>query len=899
MSHEDDQELYETLLLAIVKSVVRSADAFRQSPAQEIVDAEGKSTGVLFDSYFFHQWVNSIPKVVRPEFEEELTKVRLTPSIWRRVAHNGFPDTDSAKAAFTLSAKFNKCEPTRYLSSYLAFCDDVDADLFALRNLEGEVATYRNLSETSARPAPGQIIGPSDSRLQPREKLLVGREQDVQSVQRFLMDSSTRNLCVAGLAGIGKSEICKAAILNYLKTDPESVVIWVQVPDKCSIGLLIYHIGKSIGLSEERLNSVATIEEVLLQLPNDTLLYLDNLEGVLDDEVDFDAMSTLTSVSGVRLLASSRVAFFNFGSTYIVEALADCDAILLFKHCWPGEPIEEGLIKPFVVRQLGNHPLAISLVARLGRAYSLQRIIEDWHKHGTLIANSGSSNSRTHSLDVSFALTRNHVSQFTGALDLWQFIALFDSNCPLVSIDVWESRREEHGARLALVDSHLITIDSHGVAMLPPVSRYALYGENLSRDPSHSFEWRNVSQDAFAYFLEISEAASDIGDEQEIRESRRRTIELMAPILRLVERDSVTQDPRILDLRELHSQLSNVYLLSPRVSLELLVYMRSMFADSMSSRSLGIVNAWYGDFTTAFRFLNEAVERSRNEEPLELASAYRELGKVEEQLGYYDQALKHLTESADICLAESESLGYANALRSLCNLELQVGNTESAKDNAEKAIRVYRKERANIGVANVLLTLGSLAYQEQAFDIALDHISEAKELFELEHHKKGVADACTDLGKVLLAKQELQQALDEINAALSAYEETGDVSAIAIAFGVKARIYFVAEYWKEAFDCFKSAVIYFDKVRSDQGMAINLAGSMVCKQRMSEISKKDLRDGLLTAIKFALAAAGDTGPAVRDVLTMVALAYEDSEEDLREIIDSAERGRFPEQFALL
>ena len=60
-----------------------------------------------------------------------------------------------------------------------------------------------------------------------------------------------------------------------------------------------------------------------------------------------------------------------------------------------------------------------------------------------------------------------------GALNLWQFIALFSGNDEEV-LDLWEEISGDLNARVTIADHFLFSFSDGGIFMLPPIARYAL-----------------------------------------------------------------------------------------------------------------------------------------------------------------------------------------------------------------------------------------------------------------------------------------------------------------------------------------------------------------------------------------------------------------------------------------
>ena len=116
---------------------------------------------------------------------------------------------------------------------------------------------------------PGELSGSNDPQLQPREGKVIGRIEQVREVVDFL---TRGEVCaqVLGGAGIGKTEICKYALAQWLKNveNPQRI-FWVSVPDMADVSEFLSHLGRSVGIDDEK-------AEVLVENPEALGEYLPN-----------------------------------------------------------------------------------------------------------------------------------------------------------------------------------------------------------------------------------------------------------------------------------------------------------------------------------------------------------------------------------------------------------------------------------------------------------------------------------------------------------------------------------------------------------------------------------------------------------------------------------------------
>jgi predicted ATPase len=187
----------------------------------------------------------------------------------------------------------------------------------ALRALEHAV-----LVQDSSLDAPPRAV-PERARhnLPAAMSTLVGRDHDLVAAQKLLDES--RLVTITGTAGCGKTRVALAVVEGFLDRYDDGV--WfVDLAAASSGELVATQIASDLGLREgdehEARGTMALLHTYLRD--RELLLVLDNCEHVAA-EVATTARSLLTSCSGLRVLATSRVAIGIVGEA--VKALSPLD----------------------------------------------------------------------------------------------------------------------------------------------------------------------------------------------------------------------------------------------------------------------------------------------------------------------------------------------------------------------------------------------------------------------------------------------------------------------------------------------------------------------------------------------------------------------------------------------
>ncbi|WP_211342016.1 SEFIR domain-containing protein, partial [Chlorobaculum thiosulfatiphilum] len=168
----------------------------------------------------------------------------------------------------------------------------------------GDEAISDPASENS-RLLPGELTGASDPRLQPREGLVLGREEELAKILDFLNGSGNAEH-VSGTAGIGKTAVCNEALRRWLARNRSEKVFFVQVRDDANPRTFLAQAGEAVGLDAEMLIRIETVEQLRRFLP-EGVYYLDNLEHVAESLGGRQMLRDLARLPSVRVLASSRV----------------------------------------------------------------------------------------------------------------------------------------------------------------------------------------------------------------------------------------------------------------------------------------------------------------------------------------------------------------------------------------------------------------------------------------------------------------------------------------------------------------------------------------------------------------------------------------------------------------
>ena len=775
----------------------------------------------------------------------------------------------------------------------------------------------------------GELSGSDDPRLQPREGEILGREDELHHVLEFLRGSSqSASVCghITGSGGIGKTEVCKVALQRWLGGDNSTRAFWVPVSDDADTRRLLAHLCEAIDLPPDTIPRMDTIDKLRPLLPAG-LYYLDNLESVAESTGGIQLLRELARVPGIRLLASSRVSLDGIlGKSIPIDRLDTEDGVQLFLKCWSGKPDPDPAeLHRFVDEGLGGHPLSITLIARLGLAYSWETIQKLWQEQGTALARTRKPDNRMDSLEISFALTRRLLAREPGALDLWQFAALFPDGLDEKTLELWGNYSGHPRARESLAEHHILTIKGDRITMLPPIARYALGQTGSDPMDDDTFHWERTRNFAYRYFLEVSLHASEIISNDENIRARVSTSKQLRAMEQLIRTDMAWENPDLNQANQLHHQLANVYSTNITAGFELLKLFNQMLGDGLSERLLGDLEARLGNLEPARENYNQAIQLYQKEqEQLGEANTLQSLGDLETRLGNliparenYNQAIQlyqkeqhqlgeantlqslgnletglgnlksareNYNKAIQLFQKEQHQLGEANTLRSLGDLERRLGNLKSARDNYDQAIQLFQKEQNQLGMANTLKSLGDLERMQGNLEPARENYNQAIQLFQKEQGQIGIANALRSLGDLERILGNLEPARENYNQAIQLYQKEQNQLGEANAYKGLGDLFLASEVIQEAIVHYQKALTIYRTVQEPMGAAYNLSDLIRCHHRSNSLSANQFQQLAKEALQSAI--RSESKPVIQYVMGAILEVLDSDQEQLKAFLDS-------------
>lgn len=318
---------------------------------------------------------------------------------------------------------------------------------------------------------PARIENANDFRLQPCENKLYGRDSELTRILTFLDHDTERAAVVCprtvDAGGLGKTELCKAALKIWGGRASERTVFYVDLPANIEPVEFAHLLASGIGVDD-----VANFEQLKTLLPPG-LYFLDNIGSLAESEDGGRMLAAMRDAPGVRLLASSRRALpADFGQRIEIDALPKASALLLFRDLWSGGDVlpVDTVLAQFVDGELQRHALSICLVARLGDFFAYEEVVRRWRQHHVAALEDAGNR-----LSTSLRLTNEALSMRAGALPMWTFAAGFPNGVDEKGLEKFEPDGLALSATREFLQHHRI-LERRGnrYHVLAPLARFAL-----------------------------------------------------------------------------------------------------------------------------------------------------------------------------------------------------------------------------------------------------------------------------------------------------------------------------------------------------------------------------------------------------------------------------------------
>lgn len=206
---------------------------------------------------------------------------------------------------------------------------------------------------------------------------------------------------------------------------------------------------------------------------------------------------------------------------------------------------------------------------------------------------------------------------------------------------------------------------------------------------------------------------------------------------------------------------------------------------------LGKIANEQGNPQQALRYYNKTLEvaQALNYE-LGIAKSFQNIGVTHIRMGHYEKALKHYLDALNIYQKHNKNelvIGILNNLGTLHSCHLK--NNQKAKTYFEQALDLTKNNDDHNFKSYILTNIGEMYLRQEAYEKATASFSEALSLAKKENNIQVIVNILKNLSTIHLAKEEYPPALQYAQESLEIREKAGFSLKIALEYLHHGNIY--------------------------------------------------------------------------------------------------------------
>lgn len=602
---------------------------------------------------------------------------------------------------------------------------------------------------------------------------LIGRERELDALNRQLIDPACRLLTIIGPGGMGKTRLALAGARRFIPTgyflNGIHFVSLVDAPTPEDIPGLI---AAAVGITFQ--GDAPPAEQVAAALADEEmLLVLDNLEHLMEDGLGDETAAfldkLLTAAPLVTLLVTTRRRLYlreerlfdlhglDLPAEAGREVALQSSAVQLFlqtgvsqrRHFQPTGDDVAAMVD--ICRTLAGLPLGIELAAAWLRQMTCPEIAQTLHTGMDLLKTSLRNVPDRH---------RSLMAVFNHS---WQLLA--------------EAERQIF-ARLSLFRGGFTAEAAQAVADATPADLDALIDHSLLRRESGRYTLHDLLRQyaagrlaQFADGVTLSERHADfyldfLAAQSERPEMDRRQA-IRAELLNIraawlwtaVHGEPDALLPAAATLHDFYSAESSFHE-GIRLFAETFraASLSPLLRADLQSRKARM-HIHIGQISTAKRELDEAVHvLHQAEDPVRYGTVLGYVAITAFYAGEFEQAVALAEESLDLAVNGGDVDGQAFAASFLGSCHKALGNYEEADDFFQRSVVLYEQLEDDLGRAMTLNNLGNLAQAQGEYADAQAYYLTCSDLFRRLDHPHGAATTLANAGRLARKLGDLTEA---------------------------------------------------------------------------------------------------------------------------------------------
>ena len=212
---------------------------------------------------------------------------------------------------------------------------------------------------------------------------------------------------------------------------------------------------------------------------------------------------------------------------------------------------------------------------------------------------------------------------------------------------------------------------------------------------------------------------------------------------------------------------------------------REKLGKPMGSLLLKKASLYYKkrDLSTALKNLELALNNFLNEENLlQIAISYNEIGLIYEEMGYYEQAIYHLDRSLSSLMEINDTNKIIQVLNNLGNIYLIIKDYNQSYNNYQRALNLAEKENIELEAIKTSSNLVEVLFNLEEFDRITKILKSNFNFFKKDNDIYGIIQTLIKYGKLYyyLGENHYDQSYESLNNALELINNIEDRLSIYI-----------------------------------------------------------------------------------------------------------------------
>ncbi|MCB0013867.1 MAG: tetratricopeptide repeat protein, partial [Anaerolineales bacterium] len=628
---------------------------------------------------------------------------------------------------------------------------------------------------------------------------LIGREQELAQIERWIRQPAARLLTILGPGGIGKTRLAQAALRQHIGRFLDGVwyVSLVAVTEGAAIP---FQIADTLNLTlPGGLAPAAALAQALAD--KELLLLLDNFEQLVDGTSSALVDELLAAAPELKLIITTRERLnARAEQLLLLDGLAAAGTAtqlgpagqLFWTRLQQNRPeieLDEATTGQIITlcEQLGGHPLALELAAAWGQALPLADIIAEVSRDQRFLASPGAGRADRHqSITAVFATSWQRLEP--EAQRVYRQLSVFRGGFTLAA-----ARAVTNSSALLLaelVNRALLRLDSDDrYRRHPLLLQYAADRLTESGTEQLMAEGRHLN-----YFVDLVTAQDErwptAAAEQAIALMDRDWANIRTALLRAATAGWYDEVEMLWRSVESFFWHTGRYLEADQLFSTCLRAVEQRPASQEQERILVVVKGSLGEMWQKLGYYQNAYDllvsilpgTAQHGLAQKQINVLQRLCEISEELGKREEAFDYVARALALVEALGDETRTIVIKNSQGNLYTRYGRYDEAEAIFLDCLDIARRTGSEFRTAVVCGNLGITTKRLRRFQEALRWYEEAEKLFHRLGHNEGHANALLNKAMVLDELSDYQAALEIKQQVIDVYRQVGYRSGEAAAY---------------------------------------------------------------------------------------------------------------------